>query len=108
MSTDNSCKRKVASFPGCSHLQFLDRLQYAKMEGKGLGDKVTCVTSGRHEGRREGRAVPGKESRGPPCPDYNVRKDTVNTAHFLVDSRLINAKFVSYNDRALPPLRLSI
>ena len=42
------------------------------MEGKGLGDKVTCVTSGRHEGRHEGRAVPGKESRGPPCPDYNV------------------------------------
>ena len=27
-----------------------DRLQYAKMEGEGLGERVTCVTSGRHEG----------------------------------------------------------
>ena len=31
-----------------------DRLQYARMEGEGLGERVTCVTSGRHEGRREG------------------------------------------------------
>ena len=27
-----------------------DRLQYAKMEGEGLRERVTCVTSGRHEG----------------------------------------------------------
>ena len=27
-----------------------DRLQYAKTEGEGLGERVTCVTSGRHEG----------------------------------------------------------
>ena len=31
-----------------------DRLQYAKMEGEGLGERVMCVTSGKHEGRREG------------------------------------------------------
>ena len=27
-----------------------DRLQYAKTEGEGLGDRVTCVMSGRREG----------------------------------------------------------
>ena len=27
-----------------------DRLQYAKMEEEGLGERVTCVTSGRREG----------------------------------------------------------
>ena len=27
-----------------------DRLQYAKTEGEGLGERVTCVTPGRHEG----------------------------------------------------------
>ena len=34
------------------------RLQYAKTEGEGLGERVTCVTSG----RREGGAVPDEES----------------------------------------------
>ena len=28
-----------------------DRILYAKTEGEGLGERVTCVTSGRHEGR---------------------------------------------------------
>ena len=27
-----------------------DRLQYAKTEGEGLGERVMCVMSGRHEG----------------------------------------------------------
>ena len=31
-----------------------DHLQYAKMEGEGLRERVTYMTSGRHEGRREG------------------------------------------------------
>ena len=31
-----------------------DRILYAKTEGEGLGERVTCVTSGRHEGRCEG------------------------------------------------------
>ena len=31
-----------------------DRLQYAKTEGEGLGERVTCVTSGRREGRQRG------------------------------------------------------
>ena len=31
-----------------------DCLQYAKIEREGLGDRVTCLTSGRHEGRCEG------------------------------------------------------
>ena len=31
-----------------------ERILYAKMEGEGLGERVTCVTSGRREGRREG------------------------------------------------------
>ena len=34
VSTDNSCKRKVASFRGCSHLQFLDRCSMLKWRGK--------------------------------------------------------------------------
>ena len=29
-----------------------DRLQCAKTEGEGMGERVTCVTSGRREGRR--------------------------------------------------------
>ena len=31
-----------------------DRILYAKTEGEGLGERVTCLTSGRREGRREG------------------------------------------------------
>ena len=31
-----------------------DRILYAKTEGEGLGERVTCVTSGRRECRREG------------------------------------------------------
>ena len=31
-----------------------DCILYAKTEGEGLGERVTCVTSGRREGRREG------------------------------------------------------
>ena len=27
-----------------------DRLQYAKTEGEGLGERVKCMTSGRREG----------------------------------------------------------
>ena len=41
---------RVASFPGCSRLQFL--IAYCMQ--KCLGERVTCVTSGRREGRREG------------------------------------------------------
>ena len=31
-----------------------DCILHAKTEGEGLGERVTCVTSGRREGRREG------------------------------------------------------
>ena len=31
-----------------------DCILYVKTEGEGLGERVTCVMSGRHEGRREG------------------------------------------------------
>ena len=55
-------------------------------------------------------AVPDKESRGPSCNILSKNlsqtvnsKDSVNTARCSVDSRLINAKFVSYNYRAPPP-----
>ena len=34
-----------------------DHLQYAKMEREGLGERVTCMTSGRCDGRREGGAT---------------------------------------------------
>ena len=43
----------LASFPGHSHLQFLNACSI-KTEGEGLGERVTCVTSGRREGRCEG------------------------------------------------------
>ena len=58
-----------------------DRLQYAKMEGEGLGERATCVTSGRREGRRERGSAQRRISR---CFlyvisclrtwDHNVRK----------------------------------
>ena len=44
--------RFVASFPGRSRLQFLIACSI-KTEGEGLGERVTYVTSGRREGRRE-------------------------------------------------------
>ena len=40
-----------------------DRLQYARTEGEGLGERVTCVTSGRREGRREGGGARRRISR---------------------------------------------
>ena len=39
-----------------------DRLQY-KNGGEGLGERVTCVTSGRREGRREGGGARRRISR---------------------------------------------
>ena len=42
----------LASFPGHSVSSF-DCLQYVKMESKGLGERVTCMTSSRREGRHE-------------------------------------------------------
>ena len=56
----------VASFPGHSRLQFLITCSI-KTEGEGLGERVTCVMSGRHEDRHEGGTVPDEESRGPSC-----------------------------------------
>ena len=70
------------------------------------------MTSGKHEGRHEAikeEVVPDKESWGLLCNilSKSLRlqhsKDSINTAHYLVDSRLINARFVSCKDRALPP-----
>ena len=40
---------ELASFPGRSRLQFLIASSI-KTEGEGLGERVTCVTSGRREG----------------------------------------------------------
>ena len=48
--------------------------------------------------------MPDEESRGPSC--ITRSKDSFNTARCSVDSRLINAKFVSYNDQVPPPSRL--
>ena len=46
----NACTLIFRPFPP----PVFDRLQYAKMEGEGLEERVTCVTSGRHESRCEG------------------------------------------------------
>ena len=57
-------------------------------------------------------AVPDEESLSPSCNilSKNLKmchsKDSVNTVCCPVDSRLINAEFVSYNDRAPPALCL--
>ena len=54
-------------------------------------------------------AVPDEESWDLSCNilSKNLRlsrsKDSVNTAHYLVHSRLINTRFVSNNNRAPPP-----
>ena len=57
-------KYSLASFPGRSCLQFMIACSMQKRsEGEGLGERVMCMTSGRHEARHEGRgrAVPDKE-----------------------------------------------
>ena len=82
-----------------------DHLQYTKTEGGGLGERITFVTSG----RREVGQCPTKNLKVllvlfcPRTWDCNI-KDSVNTVRCLVDLRLINAEFVSYNDRSPPPL----
>ena len=75
----------IASFPGLFTSSFwLLSMQYGKMEGEGLGERVTCMTSGRRGG------VPDNESRGPSCNilSKNLRlwrsKDSVNTARLWV------------------------
>ena len=55
-------KLEIASFPGRSRLQFLIASSIIT-EGEGLGERVTCVTSGRHGGGE----VPDEESRDPSC-----------------------------------------
>ena len=42
----------------------IDRLQYANMDGEGLGDSSRAVTSGRQKVDTRG-AVPNEESRSP-------------------------------------------
>ena len=42
----------LASFPGHSRLQILIGLSMQKTEGEDLGERVTCMMSGRHEGRQ--------------------------------------------------------
>ena len=44
----------LASFPGCSQLQFWEVWEKETPVLEGLGERVTCVTSVRCEGRREG------------------------------------------------------
>ena len=49
-------KYSLASFPGRSCLQFMIACSMQKRsEGEGLGERVMCMTSGRHEARHEGR-----------------------------------------------------
>ena len=50
--TGSSCSLVPRPFPP----PVFDRLQY-KNGGEGLGERVTCVTSGRREGRRVANAV---------------------------------------------------
>ena len=51
------CKLAPATGAQCSLVPrpfpppVFDRILYAKTEGEGLGERVTCVTSGRREGR---------------------------------------------------------
>ena len=82
-----------------------DRLQYEKTEGEGLGERVTCMTSGRHEG-----AVPDEGSCDPSCSIYLVQKlETVTFERQCQYSSLFGRfeadqpESLSYNDRAPPP-----
>ena len=61
-SQENQIPSELASFPGRSRLQFLIASSI-KTEGEGLGERVTCVTSGRREGRREGGGARRRISR---------------------------------------------
>ena len=48
------CYNVIASFPDLFPPPVFDRILYAKTEGEGPGERVTCVMSGRREGRHEG------------------------------------------------------
>ena len=50
--------------------------------------------------------MPNEESQGPSCSILSRLKDSVNTVRCSVDSKLLNAKFVSYNNWIPPPSRL--
>ena len=91
---------ELASFSGCSHLQFLIACSMQKRRGN-TRERVMCMTSGRREGRHEG-AVPDKEPSCPKTWDCNGWKTASIQLIIWIDSRLINARFVSYNDQALP------
>ena len=99
-------ENNLASFPGHSRLQFL--ITSSMLNRGWRPERVMCMTSGRCEGRHEG-AVPDKESWDPSFKILSKTlrlkclKDSVNTARYSVDSRLINTRFVSYKDWASPP-----
>ena len=84
-----------------------DCLYYAKNGGESLGERVTCITPGRREGRQRGSIVRLRNLEVlllTACSrTWEHSKDSVNTARYSVDSKLINTKFVSYNDWAHPP-----
>ena len=48
------CTPKSSLAPRLFPPPVFDRILYAKTEGEGLGERVTCVKSGRREGRHKG------------------------------------------------------
>ena len=74
----------LASFSGLCHGPVFNHFQYAKTEGEGLGDLVTCRWG-------EGGGMPNKESQGPSCKilSKDLRPECSKY-------RLATAMFVSY------------
>ena len=54
METEHEIRKKSSLVPRLFPPPVFDRVLYAKTEGEGLGERVTCVTSGRREGRHRG------------------------------------------------------
>ena len=75
--SSSTIPRIIPPFPSLPHMKWVkvsliprpflppafDRLQYAKTEGEGLGERVMCMMSGRREGRHEGGGAQRRISR---------------------------------------------
>ena len=75
--------RPLALFPP----PVFDRILYAKMEGEGLGERVTCVTSGGREGRHRGGGARPQICSAPTHTTHKLGSSKV-TGHFRAYSTL--------------------
>ena len=95
---------ELASFPGRSHLQFLIACNMQKPRGNTRESRAWHQVDVRVDTR--GQCLTKNLEvllviSWPKTWDL-ILKDSINTAHYSVDSRLINTRFMSYNNRAHP------